>query len=390
MLIVGPRAAGKTTTARRLGRSLIRLDRPAEAGVVRADPDAALAGREEPVVIDEWPLVPEVLGAVKRAVDDDPRPGRFVLTGSAAADLGAPGWPATGRVVRVALFGLTVRELLGDPTTPSFLDRMAGGDPAAVELPAEVPDIRGYVAHALRAGFPEAALQDRDRLRRVWLESWVDQVVARDVALAGAGRDPVRLRRYLQAVAANSAGVVQHRTLYEAAGVNRLTAVAYDTVLETLFVTERVPAWASNRLARLTRMPKRYLIDPALGGPLLGIDQRSALRDVDVLGRLLDGFVVAQIRAELAVSAGSPRLFHLRQADGRHEVDLVVERTDGTVIAIEVKATASPTARDAVHLMWLRDQLGDRFVSGVVLHAGPRSLRLAERVVALPICTLWS
>lgn len=381
---------GKTTTARRLAGSFVRLDRPAEAGVVRADPDAALAGRPEPVVIDEWPLVPEILGAVKRAVDDDPRPGRFVLTGSAGADLGAAGWPATGRVVRVPLWGLTVRELTGDPATPSFLDRMAAVDGEPVQLPAEVPDIGGYVEHALRGGFPEVALQEQPRLRRLWLDSWVDQVVVRDVPLAGAGRDPVRLRRYLQAIAANSAGVVQHRTLYEAAGINRLTALAYDTVMETLFVTDRVPAWTSNRLARLSRTAKRYLVDPALVGPLLGMDPSAVLRDIDVLGRLLDGFVAAQLRAELAVSAESPRLFHLRQANGRHEVDLLAERADGTVIAMEVKATASPSVRDAAHLVWLRDQLGDRFLRGIVLHTGPRPLNLAERVLALPICTLWS
>ncbi|HVE47043.1 MAG TPA: DUF4143 domain-containing protein [Acidimicrobiales bacterium] len=387
---MGPRAVGKTTTARRLAGSFVRLDRPAEAGVVRADPDAALADRPEPVVIDEWPLVPEVLGAVKRAVDDDPRPGRFVLTGSAGADLGAAGWPATGRVVRVPLWGLTVRELIGDPATAGFLDRMAAVDGEPVQLPAEVPDIRGYVEHALRGGFPEAALQEQPRLRRLWLDSWVDQVVARDVPLAGAGRDPVRLRRYLQAIAANSAGVVQHRTLYEAAGINRLTALAYDTVMETLFVTDRIPAWTSNRLVRLSRTAKRYLVDPALVGPLLGMDPRAVLRDIDVLGRLLDGFVVAQLRAELAVSAESPRLFHLRQENGRHEVDLLAERADGTVIAMEVKATASPSVRDAAHLVWLRDQLGDRFLRGIVLHTGPRPLRLAERVLALPICALWS
>jgi predicted AAA+ superfamily ATPase len=118
-LIVGPRACGKTTTARRVCRSLLRLDVPAQAAVVRADPDAALRGLTEPILIDEWQLVPEILGAIKRAVDDDSRPGRFVLTGSSAADLTAAGWPATGRVVRLVMGPLVGRERHGRWSTDS-------------------------------------------------------------------------------------------------------------------------------------------------------------------------------------------------------------------------------------------------------------------------------
>lgn len=392
VLVVGPRAVGKTTTARRLAASVLRLDRPAEAGVAKADPDVALAARDEPVLIDEWPLVPEVLGAVKRAVDEDSSPGRFLLTGSAGADLGAEGWPATGRVVRVPMWGLTVREQRGRARTDSLLDRVvdAQGSLPELDLPPGRPDLRDYVEHALKGGFPEVALMSSSRLGRRWLDSWVDQVVARDLPLAGTRRDPVRLRRYLQAVAASNAGVVSDRTLHEAAGVTRMTAVTYDTVLETLFVTDRVPAWSSNRLGRLTRAAKRYLVDPALVGPLLGVDERAALRDVDLLGRLLDGFVAAQLRPELAVSSDTPRMFHLRQADGRHEVDLIVERADGAVVGIEVKATSAPSPHDARHLVWLRDRLGDRFVAGIVFHTGPQPFRLAEGVLALPICALWS
>jgi predicted AAA+ superfamily ATPase len=110
IMLVGPRAAGKTTTARRLARSVVRLDQAGQAAAFRADADVALAAFDEPVLLDEWQEVPEVLGAVKRAVDDDPRAGRFVLTGSVWADMSAATWPGTGRVVRIPLYGLTIRE----------------------------------------------------------------------------------------------------------------------------------------------------------------------------------------------------------------------------------------------------------------------------------------
>ncbi len=389
VLLVGPRASGKTTTAVRRGRSVVRLDRPAQAGAFRADPDVALGAYDEPIVIDEWHLVPEVLGALKRTIDEDPRPGRFVLTGSAGADLSAAGWPATGRVVSVPFVGLTMREVVGDVAATPFLSMLLGGAVAKVAAPQSAPDLRGYAEAALTGGFPEVVLQSSPRLRRAWLSSYVDQVVSRDVGLVAPRRDPVRLRRYLQALAANTAGVVGHKTIYDAAGLDRITALAYDQLLETLFVTEQVPAWKAGRLGRLASMSKRYVLDAALLGPLLGLDARAVIRDADLLGRVIDTFVVSQLRAELAVCDEGPRLYHLREPHGRHEVDLVVEAADGRVAAIEVKASASPTPADAAHLTWLRDGLGSRFVAGVVLHTGPLAFALGDRLHAIPVCALW-
>ena len=166
-------------------------------------------------------------------------------------------------------------------------------------------------------------------------------------------RDPARLRRYLQAVAANTAGVVVHKTIFDAAGIERGTGVRFDTLLEQVFVLDLVPAYSSNRLNRLVRLPKRYLIDPALMRPLLGVDERAVLRNGDLLGRVIDTFVMAQLRAELAMSDLDPRLHHLRDANGRHEVDLVIELADGRVIGIEIKADAAP-GRDAARRARIR------------------------------------
>ncbi len=183
----------------------------------------------------------------------------------------------------------------------------------------------------------------------------------------------------------------EHKTLYDAAAINRKTAVAYDQLLANLFVLDLVPAWASNRLNRLVRAPKRYLIDPSLVGGALGLDVPAVMRDGDLLGRLLDTFVTAQLRPELELETHRPERHHLREKDGRREIDLVIELANGNVIALEVKgASAAPTAGDARHLAWLRDTLGERFLAGAVLHTGPRPFRLTDRVLALPICTLWS
>jgi len=387
LLIVGPRAAGKTTTATRHAATVVRLDHPGEAAAFRADPDAALRGLEEPVLLDEWQAVPEVLGAVKRAVDKDSRPGRFLLTGSVRTDLDASMWPGTGRLVRVPLFGMTVAEQLGRET-PSLLDRLARSD--RLRAPRKAPDLRDYVDLALRGGFPEAALALSRKARVRWIESYAEQLLSRDAARTDGPRDPGKLRRYFEAYALNSAGVANDKTIYEAAGVNHRTAASYEQLLVDLAVIERVPPWSSNRLKRLIRSPKRYLIDPALLAGSLRLDAAGVLRDGDILGRILDTFVAAQLRAGLAAAESRPRLYHLRQEDGRREIDLLAELAGGGIIGIEVKADAAPRPKAAAHLRWLRDKLGERFLAGAVLHTGPGVYELDERILAVPICVLWN
>jgi predicted AAA+ superfamily ATPase len=193
----------------------------------------------------------------------------------------------------------------------------------------------------------------------------------------------------MHAYALNSAGTVSDTTLFEAAGLDRKTAQGYERLLSDLFVVEPVPAWRTNRLQRLTHGPKRYLVDPSLIGAILRADVDTVLRDTDLIGRLIDTFVVSQLRAEHEVTKSRPRLYHLREQQGRREVDVLSEIRGGRIVACEIKASASPGVSDARHLAWLRDQLGDRFVAGIVFHTGPATYTLSERITALPICRLW-
>jgi len=388
VMVTGPRAAGKTTTAARHAAGVARLDRPAEASVFRADPDAALRQYEEPILLDEWQEVPSVLGAVKRAVDDDARPGRFILTGSVRADLEAASWPGTGRLVRVRMEGMTVRERSGEVGGASFVERMIAAEDLSV--PGPTPDLEGYVELALVSGFPEPALRLSSAARPSWLQGYVEQILTRDAIELDPGRDPGRLRRYFEAYALNMSGIVSDATLLRAAGIDRRTALAYERLLTDLFVIDQVPAWASNQLRRLSRGSKRYLVDPALGAAALALDARAFMRDGDLLSRLLETFVVAQLRAELPLGSRQPRLYHLREEHGRREVGLIAELGGRDIVAFEIKADAAPGARAARHLAWLRDRIGDRFVRGVLFHTGPLPFEVSDRIVALPICALWA
>lgn len=388
VLVVGPRATGKTTSCEQLAADVIRLGDPQVAAAFRAGASSVLDGLKEPVLIDEWQEVPTSLQALKIAVDTRPDRGRYLVTGSVRGDIDTPTWPGTGRLVRLAMYGLTEREIEGRIDIPSWFSMLVDG--VALTPHRSDVDLRGYVRRALRSGFPEAALATPDRGRNRWLSSYVDQMVTRDAESIAPGRDPQRLRAYLTALALNSAGTVDDVTLWTAAGIAKDTARAYDTLLQNLLVTDRLPAWTSNRLKRLTLAPKRYLVDSGLFAGILGITENDVVTDGDLLGRVIETFVVAQIRAEAALMSPTPRLHHLRTAEGRQEIDLIVEVGARRLIAIEVKATSTPDSGDARHLRWLRREMGADHVTTVLLHTGPFTFTLDDGTIAAPISALWS
>jgi uncharacterized protein len=394
VMIVGPRACGKTTTSVRRAKTVLRMDRDDTKNAVGADPDAVLGDSEPLVLVDEWQRAPVALAGAKRLIDLDPAPGRFLFTGSASDTLSPDAWPGTGRFIRVPMWGLTQRELLGlgRVRRSTFFDAIAdaeGETTLAIGLPSDIPDIAGYVDLLLASGFPEAFARSSTRTRSLWLESYVNHIVGRDVDLVGEVRVASRLHRYLAVLATNTAGIPALQTLATSASINRDTAQRFDGFLERLFITEQVPAWASNRLSRLAATPKRYLCEPALAAPLIGLERRSIIRNADISGRMIDSFVAAQIRPELQLGSMPVSMFHMRQ-DGRREIDLVLERRDGALVAIEIKAATDADLRDARHLVWLRDQLGlDRFRAGIVFYTGRHIRRLDSRIWAIPICALW-
>lgn len=395
-LVLGPRASGKTTTARRIASDVVELDDPAQAAAFRADPTAALRARLDrrpqggPLLLDEWQAVPEVLGAVKRAVDRGAEPGSLILTGSVRAVLTSASWPGTGRVIEIDMYPMTVLEQQATvPTRSEFVERLFAGAGAELALPARLPDLAGYVDLAVAGGFPPAVQLDEPG-RRTWLRSYIQQLVLRDVAELGEIRDPAGLNRLLWAIGEHSAGVVADTELAAAADVNVKTVRRQERLLADLRVVDALPAWSSNRISRLVKTRKRYLVDSGLTAALLGVDAAAVLSDGGLLGRMLETFVLAQLRPLLSVTTLPVGAFHLRQQDGRREVDVILESADGRVVGVEIKATAAAACRDARHLIWLRDQLGDRFVAGIVLGTGRGIYPLAERITAAPIAALWA
>jgi hypothetical protein len=388
VMLTGPRACGKTTTAARRATSVLRLDDPEQSRLFAGQPDAYVRRLPEPILIDEWQEVPESLGVVKRAVDSGSGTGRFLVTGSVRARHQGVTWPGTGRLVPLPMFGLTIGELERAPGAASFVERLFSPDDPEPGRLGGAPDIFEYVDLAVRGGFPDAVAA-KATTRTRWFNGYVEQLVHRDVLDLATVRTPARMAALFRAVGLSTAGVPALTTLTDAASIDARTAKAYLDLLEELRVIERVQPWLSNNLKRLTKAPKYYIVDSGLAAYLAGADSRRILNNGELLGRIVDTFVASQLRPLVALDASGMTMHHLRSRDGDHEIDLVLEGADGRTVGIEVKAAAVVDPTDARHLAWFRDARGPEFTRGVVLHAGTSTFQLGERIWAMPIASLW-
>ncbi len=392
----GAKGVGKTATALRRSATVWRLDDPAQRAVVEADPNVVLLG-EPPVLVDEWQRHPLVWDVVKRAVDVDPSPGRFLLTGSAAS--AAPTHSGAARIVRLRMRPLTLPERgICEPTVS--LAALLSGDTSKIHGTTELTLV-DYAEGIVQSGFP-GLRQLRGRPLRTQLEGYIDLIVDKDMADAGhVIRRPTTLLSWLRAYAAAVATATSYEKIRDAATAGRgdkpakTTTIPYIDVLSDLRILDPVNAWlpTNNRLNRLTQGPKHHLADPALVTQLLGVDTDALLtgddggvpipRDGTLLGALFESLVTLTTR--VFAQAAEARTHHLRTHGGRHEVDLVVERGDGRVVAIEAKLASTVDSDDLTHLHWLGDQLGDRLLDKVVVSTGPAAYRRMDGVAVVPL-----
>jgi predicted AAA+ superfamily ATPase len=377
-----------------------RLDDPAELAVAEADPGRLLEG-ERPVLIDEWQRLPQVWDLVRRAVDDGAPAGSFLLTGSALPDP-PPTHSGAGRIVSIRMRPLALSERLGTATI-SLAELLTGGQ-ARLTGDTDVA-LADYAEEVLASGLP-GVRQLSGRARRQQLEGYVDRIVDRDIP-DDAGvvvRNPAALRRWMAAYAAASSTTATFETLRDAASAghdhkpSKNATQSYRDALARIWVLDEVPAWipANNRLNELGQSPKHQLADPALAAQLLGADASTLLagrsagpavaRDGTLLGALFESLVTLSVRVYAGHSEA--RVKHLRTARGRQEVDLIVERADGSVIAVEVKLARAVSDGDAMHLTWLHGKLADRLLDRIIVTTGPAAYRRSDGVAVVPFALL--
>lgn len=391
VLLQGARQVGKSTLAKdlleaRLGGRYLSLDDQAVRRAAEVDPVGFVAQSKGLVVLDEIQLAPDLFRVIKADVDKDRRPGRFLLTGSTnVLVLPRLSESLAGRMELVTLEGLSQSEIHGHSS--NLVDRLFAESPPA---PHHLDLDRGALLAAILAGgFPEARDRAAGRRRSQWFESYLQTLLQRDVRDLSQIEGITQLPRILELLSGRSAGLLNLSELSRTLGIPLNTLKRYLALLEAVFILITLPAWSSHLGKRLVKSPKLLLRDTGLMAHLMGADLDRLKRDPDLLGGLLETFVAGEVRKLVGWSENRAKLFHYRTLPGQ-EVDLLLERADGRVVGLEVKASATIQPRDFRGLQSLSEALGDAFHRGVVLYTGAEVLPFGPKLWALPVSALWS
>ena len=382
-LVEGIRGVGKTSTSTRSAAATLRLDHPPTAEMVANDPEAACVSLPRPLLIDEWQRVPVVWDAVRRMIDEHRVPGQFILSGSSRAAITADIHAGAGRILPLRLRPMTLSERRGHSPVVALNDIAEHGIDA-VRGKRSVFSHEEQTAPTVESGLPGyLGMEPHDHQEA--LRAYLDLAVSRDLAeITSAVRDTGKLRGYVRSYSAVVGTTAEHATIHNAAGVAKATGEAYHGLLNRLGVIEELPGWHDNRLKRLTKRPKRHLIDPALAAADHYDTPATLQSNRSRMGELLESVVVCQITATADASGLGWRFGHLRSAGGYQEIDLIADLPGGGVVAFESKLSTTVNRNDARHLATLRDRLGDDFRAGLVVHPGTAAFRITDRVAAAP------
>lgn len=390
VLLAGPRQSGKTTLVRQLaqqqGLHYLTLDDALTLLSAREDP-VGLVRSLDRVVIDEIQRAPGLLLAVKKSVDEDRRPGRFLLTGSAnlmllpqVAD------SLAGRMETLTLLPLSQSEMeLSSANFANWLDCAFAGQLLQAKSPVLGQDL---VARVLRGGYPEAVARASSRRRIAWARQYIDALIQRDVRDVAGIEKLNQLPRFLRALAQTAGQMCNYTQLGGEVGLDGKTAARYVGVFEQMYLIERVDVWARNRLSRVVKTPKLQFIDAGLLAALLDLGEPEVARDRTRFGSVLETFVFGELLKHKGCAEGDYRIMYYRDAD-KAEVDFVIENAAGQLMGVEVKAAATVRGGDLRGLRKWAGLVGQSFLMGVLLYDGSETLPLGDGMWAVPLSSLW-
>jgi uncharacterized protein len=385
-LVIGPRRAGKTTLVRAMGeraRDYLTLDDQTVLAAARVDPSGFVRGLDR-AIIDEVQRVPELLLAIKKSVDEDYRPGRFLLTGSAnVLTLPRVADSLAGRMETIRLLPLAQAEILG--RKPSFLGSLYEGN---LQRPRDLIVGDDLIRVVLTGGYPEAISRANERRRQDWIRSYLTSVLTRDLRDIAEIEKFTDLPKFVRLLAEHSGQLVNYSAFGGSIDVTYKTSQRYVGLLEQVFLVATLQPWHTNAIKRVIKTPKLHFLDSGVLAASRGLSCARIKADRSVFGALVESYVFAEITKLMAWSNFQLAPYHFRDQEG-HEVDIVLERDDGTIMGIEVKASATVTAGDLSGLKKLVEAARDRFAFGVVLYDGDTIVPFGERLAAAPISCLW-
>lgn len=394
VVVQGARQVGKSTLATQIlegsGIPLLTLDTTATLNAARDDPDSFVRQRPHSMLaIDEVQRAPELLRAVKAVVDEDPRPGRFLLTGSANL-LSIPGQHESlaGRAETIPLFGLSQGEITGGHD--QLTELLLRGDESQLPTARSYLSRHEYLEIICAGSYPQARLRV-GRRRQVWFDNYLERILDRDVRDLSRLAHLDRLPRLIRLLAANNAGELVRARVAKEAGIPETSLPSYLDLMTSLYLIQSVPAWRGSLTQRVVARPKVSLLDTGLAARLTNLSPEALAPgspSSHLAGGLVEAFVAGEVRRQSTWAPTPFELFHFRDRNGL-EVDLVLEDDARRVAGIEVKASSTVRAQDFAGLQVLRDKTGPRFTLGAILYTGRESVRFSERLWALPLAALW-
>jgi uncharacterized protein len=393
VLVNGPRQCGKTTLVRQLAgdRHYLTLDDPGLAALAQQDP-VGLVRQLDRAVIDEVQRAPQLMLALKMSVDEDPRPGRFLITGSANI-LALPqiADSLAGRMEVHGLLPLSQAEL--QRRDNDFLQRVQTQNwpltqpdwtPPAV---AGISGTTGMIEHALAGGYPEMRRRASGARRQAWARDYIRTLMERDVRDIAQIEHLSQMPRLLDVLATQCGQLFNAAQTGAQLSLDVRTLEKYLTILERLFLVQRVPAWSRHEANRLIKTPKLHFLDAGLQATITRLSPDLLFTQRTRWGATLETWVYAELRKAIALSNEPWYLSHYRDKD-QVEVDFVLEDALRQVIGVEVKAAATVLPQDFKGLKRLQAQAGDSFVSGIVLYDGTHALPFGDRLWAVPLSAL--
>lgn len=387
VLIVGPRRAGKTTLVRKMGETgwtYSTLDDQTVLEAAQSDPAGFIRGLDR-AIIDEIQRAPNLLLAIKKTVDEDYRPGRFLLTGSAnVLTLPRVADSLAGRMETIRMLPLARAEI--ENRAPTFLERLFEGSLRS-QRDAIVGD--DLVQLALHGGFPEAISRDSERRRQDWARSYLTSILTRDLRDIAEVEKLTELPKFVRLLAEHSGQLVNYSQLASGINVNHRTGQRYVGLLEQVFLIGTLQPWFTNALKRIVKTPKLHFLDSGLLAAARGLTFDRIKADRGAFGALLESFVFSEVLKLMTASDLRLTPHHFRDRDMR-EVDIVLERDDGMIAAIEVKASATVKASDFSGLRALAEACGDSFAFGAVLYDSTDVVPFGDRLAAAPLSCLWA
>ena len=387
VLLAGPRQAGKTTLVRQIavqqGLRYLTMDDELTLLSAREDPVGMIRSLDR-AVIDEIQRAPQLLLAIKKSVDEDRRPGRFLLTGSAnLMALPTVADSLAGRMETLSLLPLSQSEIelrSANWIDNAFAGRILGADNIALG--------NDLIERVIRGGYPEAISRTSARRRITWARQYIDAIIQRDVRDVAGIEKLDQLPRFLHALAQTAGQMCNYSQLGGQVGLDGKTASRYLSVFEQMYLLKRIDVWARNRLSRVVKTSKLQFIDSGLLASLLDLSAEDVDQQRTRFGNVLETFVFGELLKHTTTANGDYRLLYYRDAD-KFEVDIVIENAAGQLIGIEVKASATVKQSDLRGLKKLASLAGAQFKMGVLLYDGDETMPLGDGIWAAPLSSLW-